>query len=159
MTPAVIWDFHGTLADVSPVLHFLDTRDFDGFYEGSLSCPPNPLVAQEARRTHEAGFVNLLFTGMSDRYAEGLNDWLQRHGVPVGMICMRTAQDRYAKDFIVKKRMYLEAVERGYYMVRAWEDRPSVADLWNSLGVPVVFVSGFGENLTIGQVDKQSATP
>jgi len=159
MRQAVIWDFHGTLADISSVLHFVEAKDYDSFYEQSLSCPPIESTVLAARQSHEAGYVNLLFTGMPDQYAESLSQWLAEHGVPIDLISMRTAQDRFKKDFVVKKRMYLDAVDLGYYVLRAWEDRETVADLWRRLGIPVVMVPPWGESQTSREVDKTSTAP
>lgn len=157
MRQAVIYDFHGTLADVSGLRHLLAKRDYDGFYEGSLSCPVIESTVQAARRSHDAGYVNLLFTGMPDRYAVGLSKWLQENQVPIDLISMRTKEDGFKKDFVIKKRMYLDAVNLGYYVIRAWEDSPRVVDLWKSQGIPVDVVPGYDENLVIGQVDKSPA--
>lgn len=154
MRPAVIYDFHGTLADVSSIHHLLAARDFDGFYEESLSCPPIESTALTARQTREAGYVNLLFTGMPDRYADGLSEWLERHGVPIDLIRMRTEEDGFKKSFIVKRRMYLEIVDLGYYVMRAWEDNPHDASLWHHQGVPVTVVPGWNDNLRPDRVDK-----
>ncbi len=140
--PAVIYDFHGTLADVSSIRHHLTDRDYEGFYTNSLSCPPIQATVDAAKRTHAMGYVNMLFTGMPIEYTEGLNEWLIRHGIPVAHIDMRENGDR-RKDFIVKKEMYISAVKHGYYIVRAWEDTPCVVDLWESLGIPVHVVPGY----------------
>ena len=154
MRPAVIFDFHGTLSDVSSIHHLLAKRDFDGFYEQSLSCPPIGATVLTAQQTHESGYVNLLFTGMPDRYTAGLAEWLKRHEVPVDLVRMRTKEDGFKKSFIVKRRMYLEIVDLGYYVMRAWEDNPADAALWHHQGVPVSLVPGWNDNLHGDRVDK-----
>lgn len=157
MKPAVIYDFHGTLGDVSGVRHFLRNRDYESFYTQSLVCPPIADTVQAARRSHRNRYANILFTGMPVKYADGLNDWLVKHRVPITHIAMRKDDDR-RKDFIVKKEMYLDVVARGYYIVRAWEDSPRVVDLWGSLGIPVDVIPGYDENLIVGEVDKPNIT-
>lgn len=137
MIEAVIYDFHGTLADVREVLPLVVEKKYDEFYEASLSCPPIESVVLAARHSHQAGYANLLLTGMPDRYSEGLQEWLKRHGVPVSLTLMRTPSDGYKKDFIVKKRMYNNLLDLGYYVMKAWEDSPAVIDLWKAQGVPV----------------------
>lgn len=156
MKQAVIYDFHGTLADVSSLRHLLEVRDYDGFYEGSLSCPPIESTVQAARRSHALEYTNLLFTGMPRRYEEGLGKWLGQHGVPVDMISMRRNRD-FRKDFVIKREMYNEAVDLGYYVVRAWEDSPGVVDLWKSQGIPVEIVPGYDSELVVGKVDRNTA--
>lgn len=157
MIQSYLFDFHGTLADVSSLHHLLAKKDYDGFYEGSLSCPPIRETVLSAQRTHDMGCANLLFTGMPNRYVDGLHAWLDRHEVPIDFVNMRPDGD-YRKDFIIKREMYLAAVSNGYYVVRAWEDSPRVATLWESQGVPVTVVPGYVENLVIGGVDKASTT-
>lgn len=148
-----MYDFHGTLADVTDALPLLRDGDYDGFYEGSLVSPAIESTVLSARHSHEAGYVNLLFTGMPDRYAEGLNQWLIRNNVPIDLIRMRTPEDKHMKDFIVKRRMYLEIVDLGYCVMRAWEDSPAVIDFWRRQAIPVVPVPRREEILVTRQVD------
>jgi hypothetical protein len=155
MRQAVLFDFHGTLADVTSVRHLLSVRNYDGFYEQSLSCPPIESTVLSARHSHQAGFVNLLFTGMPRRYSEGLQSWLSSHGVHMDLIEMRDDNDR-RKDFVVKGEMYQRAIDLGHYVMRAWEDNPRVADLWKAHGIPVIVVPGWDENLVKERVDKKA---
>lgn len=157
MTPASVFDFHGTLADVRSIHHLLAVRDYDGFYEQSLLCPPIESTVAEARRSWESGYTNLLFTGMPGRYHDGLSAWLALHGVPIGGIEMRGEKDR-RKAFVVKREMYLRAVDNGYYITRAWDDDPAVVDSWKAMGVPAVLVPGWVEKLTAGKVDNIPAS-
>lgn len=157
MRQAVLYDFHGTLADVSGIRQLLVDRDYDGFYAASLTCPPIESTVLAARQSHEAGFTNLLFTGMPNTYADGLNEWLARHHVPVDFIEMRRRGD-WRKDFIVKRDMYLRVIDLGYYVLRAWEDSPRVVELWQSQGIPVTVVPGWDENIVTREVDKVTGT-
>ncbi len=138
---AVIWDFHGTLAITAPIVHLVQERRYDEFYEASLTCEPNPRVVDAARRAHMRGFANLLFTGMSDAYEAGLQSWLLRNGVPMDVVRMRPVGDR-RKDFLLKERMHRELSGR-YVMVRAWEDSPGVVRLWEGLHIPVTVIPGW----------------
>jgi hypothetical protein len=156
MRQAILYDFHGTLVNVTSVRDLLMIRDYDSFYEQSLLCPPIEHMVAETRRTHEEGFVNLLFTGLPDKYASGLNEWLARHSVPIDLIEMRKTGD-YRKDFIVKRDMYIRASNQGYYVLHAWDDSPRVADMLKSQGVPVSIVPGWDETLVTGRVDKPSS--
>lgn len=134
---AVIYDFHGTLADVREVLPLIAEKRYDEFYEASLSCPPIESTVLAARHSHQAGYANLLLTGMPDRHHDGLQEWLHRHDVPVSMTLMRTPNDGFKKDFMVKRRMYRTLLDLGYRVMKAWEDSPAVIDLWKAQGVPV----------------------
>jgi phosphoglycolate phosphatase-like HAD superfamily hydrolase len=150
MVQAVIWDFHGTLADTSRIVHLAHERRYDDFYEASLSCPPIVPVVRAAQWSAQHELANLLLTGMPERYRDGLVEWLARYEVPVSMALMREPEDRYKKDFIVKRRMYDHVVGLGYYVVRAWEDSPGVIDLWKALGIDVVEMP---RHEPVGEVD------
>lgn len=138
---AVIWDFHGTLAVTAPIVHLVRARQYDEFYEASLTCEPNPRVVDAARKAHMRGFTNLLLTGMPDTYEDGLNRWLLQNGVPMDTVRMRPAGNR-RKDFLLKEGMHRELSGR-YVMVRAWEDSPAVVGLWESLHIPVTVIPGW----------------
>lgn len=153
MKQAVLYDFHGTLVDVTSVLHLLAVHEYDEFYTASLECPPIESTVMAARQSADAGYRNLLFTGMPDSYNEGLTDWLARHGVPMGPISMRVTGD-FRKDFVVKREMYLKALEGGYEIIRAWDDNPACLDLWTNQGIPVVQVPGWSEFSATDRVDK-----
>lgn len=152
---AVLYDFHGTLADVTGIRSLLAERKYDEFYRRSLSCPPIENVVEAARKSHEDGYVNLLFTGMPENFFDGLSAWFAERRVPVDYIDMRKAGD-FRKDFIVKREMYFRATDTGYYVVRAWEDNPRVADLWSGQAIPVSLVPGWDESPVVGGVDKQT---
>lgn len=137
MKEAVIYDYHGTLADVREILPLVAERKYDEFYEASLECPPNEGVVLAARHSSHAGYANLLLTGMPERYRSGLVAWCQRNEVPTDLIMMRSPEDGFKKDFVVKKRMFLILLDLGYHAVRAWEDSPAVIDLWKRQAVPV----------------------
>jgi hypothetical protein len=93
---------------------------------------------------------------MPDRYHDGLAAWLKRNDVPVGMTLMRQPEDRNAKDFIIKRRMYDHAVGLGYYVVRAWDDSPGVVDLWKAMGISDVIAMPRKE--LSGEVDTRIPT-
>lgn len=137
MKEAVIYDFHGTLGNVNAILHLVAERKYDEFYEASLECPPNEGVVLAARHSNRAGYANLLLTGMPERYRDGLTAWCQRYKVPTDLVMMRSPEDGFHKDFVVKKRMYDVILGSGYYVVRAWEDSPAVIDLWKRQAIPV----------------------
>lgn len=152
MKQAVLYDFHGTLVNVMTIRGLLADREYESFYVSSLSCPPIESTVLASRQSHEAGYANLLFTGMPADHAEGLSEWLDRHHVPIDLINMRPSKDR-RKDFVVKREMYLAAVAQGYQILKAWDDNPRCLDLWTRQGIPVVRVPGWDENLVIGRVD------
>lgn len=156
MIEAVIYDFHGTLADVREILPLVREKRYDEFYEASLHCPPNESVVLAARHSARAAYSNLLLTGMPSKYREGLEEWLQRNDVPVSLLLMRLPEYGYKKDFVVKAQMYSNLLDLGYYVVRAFEDSPAVIDLWKRQGIPVEEMPRVELPL---EVDSQIPTP
>lgn len=138
MPQSVIYDFHGTLADVQLILPLVYEKRYDDFYEASLSCPPHESVVLAARHSSRTGYTNLLLTGMPDKYRDGLVRWLDEHDVPVDLLLMRTPEDGFKKDYVIKRRMYLSLLGMGHRVVRAWDDSPAVLDLWEAQGIPTV---------------------
>ena len=159
MQLAVIYDFHGTLAEVGEILHLVEEKRYDDFYEASLTCPANHTVVTDVRRAYGEGITPLLLTGMPERYREGLRKWLLLNDVPVSYVDMRQPEDRRHKDFVVKERMYRRLVGEGFYPLKAWDDSPGVLDLWRRYGIPVVEVPRIPVQKSPEQVDKGSVTP
>ncbi len=141
MKQAVLYDFHGTLADTREIVHLVKERKFDEFYTASLSCPPIPGVVLAARHSHRAGYVNILFTGMREQYRDGLLNWLREQDVHIDILRMRPDESR-EKDFVLKRSMFLEVAQE-FSVIRAWEDSPAVIDLWARQGIRVVTVPGW----------------
>lgn len=152
MSPACVFDYHGTLADVRSIHYLLAEKEYDRFYEESLLCPPIETTVAEAQRAWDRGLTNLIFTGMPGRYYDGLREWLDRYDVPVNGIEMRGEKDR-RKAWLIKQEMYLRAVDRGFFITRAWDDDPAVVESWTRLGVPCTRVPGWVEKLTTRRVD------
>jgi hypothetical protein len=138
---AYIWDFHGTLADTSPIVYLAKERRYEEFYEASLTCAPHQHVVEAARESHDKGYINLLFTGMQEKYREGLTRWLAQHDVPIDVTRMRRTGD-FRKDFVIKREMHRDASGM-YVCVHATEDSPNVVDLWRELLIPVTVVPGW----------------
>lgn len=157
MREAVLYDFHGTLVDVTSVHGYLAQRKYEEFYLASLACPRIETTVLAARQSHEAGYQNILFTGMPNEYRDGLLAWLGRHGVPIDLIDMRPTGD-FRKDFIVKREMYLRTLDQGIRVVRAWDDNPVILDLWEEQAIPVVRVPEWNGNLMKRRVDKAAPT-
>lgn len=150
---AELYDFHGTLADVTALGGYLRQRDFPAFYQKSLSCPPIYTTVMAAQWSHDVGRQNLLFTGMTWEYEAGLRRWLEFYGVPVDYLDMREPGD-FRKDFVVKKEMLERAAAAGYEVQRAWDDSPACLDLWRDQDIAVVAVPGY-RSWCSHQVDSQ----
>lgn len=139
---AELYDFHGTLVETASITRHLRNRDFNAFYRASFACPPIYSTVVAAQWSHDQGFLNLLFTGMTRDFEGMLRRWLEYYGVPVDYLDMREPGD-FRKDFIVKGEMLERATAAGYEVVKAWDDNPGCLDLWRHRGIPVVPVPGY----------------
>lgn len=140
--PAVVFDVDGTLVDVSSVIHLVTegTKDFRAFHEGARACPPHQWVVDEALGHYAAKNVAVLIvTARSSRYVGPTADWLAEHGVSFDRIYMRNDGD-FRPDKDVKRDILAEIREDGYEIIKAWDDNPSILDLWAEEGIEAVAV-------------------
>lgn len=142
----IIVDIDGTLADLTHRLHFLEKRDYDGFY-GALSKDKVKLNIVET--VVNLGMLKsnriILCSGRPDTYRQETSDWLL---VEAGLTCealyMRAAGD-YRKDHIVKAELYDKMLADGYEPSLVIDDRPSVIAMWREKGLDVLQVVGWDE--------------
>jgi hypothetical protein len=63
--------------------------------------------------------------------------------VPYEQLYMRRDND-FRPDHIVKQEI-LDMIRRdGYNVVKAYDDRPEIAKVWEAGGIPTILVKGFG---------------
>lgn len=142
----IIVDIDGTLADLTHRLHFLEKRDYDGFY-GALNKDEVKLNIVET--VVNLGMLKsnriILCSGRPDTYRKETSDWLL---VEAGLTCealyMRSAGD-YRKDHIVKAELYDKMLVDGYNPSLVIDDRPSVIAMWREKGLDVLQVVGWDE--------------
>ncbi len=137
--PAVIADLDGTLVDVSAILHHVEgegERDFHAFHAAARGCPPHPEVVEAVRAAHASGHAVLVVTSREFIWRDDALDWLVEHGVPYTELLMRIVGD-YRPDHEVKAEL-LDLIEAdGYAVIEAWEDAPTVIELYRSRGITV----------------------
>lgn len=142
---AVIFDVDGTLCDVSSVRHYVtgEVKNFDAFHRASAFCPPHQWVVDEAIKQNEIGRKVIVATGRDRKYAQLTFNWLIDVGVPFHGLYTRNFGDR-RKDAVVKLEM-LHRFRELYTVVHAWDDNPSIIEVWQSEGIPVTVVPGWDE--------------
>jgi phosphoglycolate phosphatase-like HAD superfamily hydrolase len=157
---AVIFDVDGTLADVSGVRHYVlplpferngrshkGSKNFEKFHAGASLVHPVPLVVEAAQGLHEAGFSIIVMTSRKQRWEYRTIQWLNKWNVPWSILAMRDDADE-RKDNVVKRDLY-EKILATFPEVRvrlAFDDNPTVVELWCSLDIPVVRVPGWIED-------------
>jgi len=142
---AIIFDMDGTLADVSSIRHYLrqdnGNKDFNTFHSESVNVPAHSHVVNAAQVAHMLGKAVLVVTARKHMWRHHTAWWLAMHGVPSDMLMMRGNED-YRKDYLVKKDM-LDTIRQAYNVIHAWDDNPSVIQLWKDEGIPCTVVPGW----------------
>ncbi|WP_042374192.1 phosphatase domain-containing protein [Streptacidiphilus neutrinimicus] len=104
--PLAVFDLDGTLAETGHRQHFLERkpRDWKGFFGALHRDPP---LAEGVRLVREAteDCEVVYLTGRPERCRRETLEWLARHGLPEGRLCMRGDADRRPA-----RAMKLEAV-------------------------------------------------
>lgn len=143
MRDAVIFDVDGTLCDVSSVRHHVrgKPRNFDAFHSASLSCPPHAHVADAARTAHAEGLAVIVVSARQERWRRPTEFWLAMHDIPSDHLYLRDDTD--GRQDVEVKRDILARVRQRYTVVAAWDDNPSVIELWESENIAVTVVPGW----------------
>lgn len=134
-------DMDGTLCDVTGVRHYVEgeRKDFYSFHEASRFCPPRPDVTNMVLACINAGMVVVIVTAREERFERATRDFLARNEVPFQALFMRRWGDQRA-DTEVKREIFTRILEAGFDPVVAIDDRADIAEVWQSLGVPTVYV-------------------
>lgn len=145
----VIFDMDGTLADCSHRQHFVRKPegagpewhpDWDRFFAYCYSDTPRQEIVDRLMDEWGMDREIIICSGRSDRYRDETEEWLKSHKIPWGRLIMRRDFD-YRDDVIVKQEMldkYLDKTK----IVRVYDDRKKVIDMWRRNGLEVVDCGG-----------------
>lgn len=135
---ASIWDLDGTLFDCTHRLHLILQKepDWDAFHERTLADGVYYGAMMTFKALVEGRFTPLIFTSrpevnrkLTERQLE-----LARLRVPSRNVYMRGEGD-YRPSVDVKRDMLLTARSRGFTPIMAFEDQPSVVEMYRKQGV------------------------
>lgn len=150
MSDAVIFDVDGTLCDVTSIRHHVDLHDprheridFDAFHRASVDCPPHQHVIDAVHQAHDDGQVVIIVTARQTKYRALTEWWLSEQAIEWDYLLMRATGD-WRTDVDVKRDI-LTRIRRKHHVVMAWDDNPSIIQLWESKGIPVTVVPGWPE--------------
>lgn len=150
MKDAVIFDMDGTLANVSSIRHYLkrwdeskgrSIKDFNAFHAESVNVPPHSHVVNAAQVAHMLGKAVLIVTARRWMWRDHTAWWLAMHDVPSDMLMMRDDNDN-RPDYEVKRDM-LATIRNAYNVIHAWDDNPSIVQLWQEHNIPITVVPGW----------------
>lgn len=138
---AVLYDWHGTLVDVSSIVHLVegDKKDHEAFYEKSLMCPPNQAILDQCLADLCLGLRVLIGTGMPSTYGGGLREWLRRYGVWYSVLTMRPPGDK--RDDVEFKRDAVARMGHFFNIQHAYDDKRKIAKmLEEEFSIPTTIV-------------------
>jgi phosphoglycolate phosphatase-like HAD superfamily hydrolase len=147
--PAVIFDMDGTLCDVTSVRHHVldrHRRNYKAFHYLSVFCPPIAWVRNLAELHHMSGNKVIVVTARKEEWRTLTEAWLMQHDVRHEALHMR-GQDDMRKDKLVKGEI-LDLLLESYDIEHAYDDNPSIIELWQERGVPHTVVPGWAEEYT-----------
>lgn len=131
---AVICDLDGTLASCAWRRHFVEQerKDWASFNAGIPFDPVVPEVHRWVCADSEAGLKVLITSGRQSGMAN--RAWLHKHDVPFDYLYMRQSND-FRPDDVVKEEIYRNRIEPFFEVVKVYDDRPMVCDMWRRLGL------------------------
>jgi hypothetical protein len=148
--PAAIFDRDGTLASVA---HVAPTDRSDASWAAfNAALPfdaPVPVVAA-LLRSIRPGVVRIMTSGRmaGDRPGDWgrrnlMIGWIEKHDLPIDRLYMRLGGDTRL-DSIVKHEIYYKYIAPFFDVRIVVDDRPSVCEMWRSLGLHVLQVTDPG---------------
>lgn len=120
-------------------------RDFETFHELAVSCPAHPEVLQAAIKAHADGIAVLILTARRERYRASTRWWLIENGIHWPAVQLHRPDRDGRRDVEVKRDM-LAMLRDHYDIIEAWDDNPSIIELWRSEGVRVRIVPGWQDD-------------
>lgn len=150
LADAIIFDLDGTLANVSHIIAELGypfqptPYNLERFHYLSQFAPMIGWVADELLRVHASGTAILIVTARNEAYKDITVEWLAQNGLPHTELHMRSADDQ-RPDYEIKADI-LTTLNESWSVLRAYEDNPTVIQMWLDRGVPVTVVPGWPED-------------
>lgn len=150
LKPAVAFDRDGTLASVDWVRPVEgDDGHMTGWHRFNAGLPFDAVVpyTRDLLLAVPAGVHRFMFSGRAAGDKAGQNfrrwqmlAWLDKHALPIDTLLQRQAADQRPDDIL--KNEFVDVVEgRGFALLAAVDDRPSVCDgVWRARSVPLVQV-------------------
>lgn len=142
MRECIIVDTDGTIADCEHRRHYLETKNWPGFF-GDMHLDTvieHTRIVVEALRA--AGYAIVVVTARPDDadYKQKTINWYADNDIAYDAIYMRQGGD-YRKDSIVKLEILNQLMRDGFMPVMALDDRQQVVEMWRKAGIPCLQVN------------------
>lgn len=145
MTPAIIWDIDGTLANGDHRIHLIrqEPKRWDEYF--SLCDDDKPISHMiDILRSLERDFIPVFATGRPERTRTETTWWLVSHGAATGRYPLRLymrADGDHRNDDELKIEMLAKIRADGFNPVMVFEDRARVVKAWRAAGMPCAQVA------------------
>lgn len=129
----VLFDFDGTLTDVSGFSHLIP--DWDAFHEAALNAPPSPRIVEFARKMTTVAKV-VVITGKPRFYQPAVIEWLWEQDIEAETVLMRpNGSDMSDADLKIELMVREFGPDWKDRVLFAVEDRDKMVDGWRKEGV------------------------
>lgn len=144
--PITVFDIDGTLSDFSHRARYLEETPIPWslFFGDMFDDQPIAHMCELfwALRAFGSGAIGIL-TSRPMEYQGVTMAWLVTHKLVPDLLRMRATGD-HREDFEVKDAMRLGLIADGFNVVRAFDDRLPVVEMWRKAGVPCLHVADGG---------------
>jgi len=135
----VLCDIDGTVADLTHRLHYIKdgNQDWDSFFcEVGKDTFKESVWYKVAQDADENDAVVIFLSGRSDVARDDTEKWLVENGVSGPIVLMRREFDR-RPDTEVKRDIF-DWHFGGYNIIRVYDDRPRLVNMWREIGLDCV---------------------
>ena len=130
-----IFDLDGTLADNVPRLHLIqcDEPDWDEYYRRVFDDAPIAGAVATAKAL-SLDMPIVIVTGRRESTRHDTARWLERHGVPFGLLFMRSETD-FRPNAVIKEVIVDEMLVVGWKPAVAFDDHPEAVKMFRAKGI------------------------
>lgn len=132
----VICDLDGTLFNIDHRLHYLDKKDWDGFFAAVKDDIPNMWCVQLLHSLIRSGDEIIFVSGRNSVAREATEAQLNALGFGKYELFMRPEKSR-EPDYLLKEHIY-ESYLKDRDILFAIDDRSQVVKMWRSKGIVVL---------------------
>ena len=128
---AILIDIDGTIAEKG------DRYIFD-WMKVDVDLPRTTIIAIIKSFITASGAIPIFLSGRDSICRELTRDWIINHtNIADPLLYMRPENDQ-RKDTLIKEEIFWEHIADHYNIIAAFDDRPCIVRLYNSIGVPNV---------------------
>ncbi len=141
----ILCDIDGTIADLSHRLYHIrneeGTKNWDAFFSGVYGDKFRADVWDQVLDAVTPDHMIVFLSGRSDVAREATEKWIGDHtGITCPLVLMRQAWD-HRPDTELKSKMYDDHFGYpGHKVIKVFDDRPRVINMWKDKGLDVVDV-------------------